>query len=194
MQQPSPELLRRATAGDAGALEEVLRLSHGPVFSYLRRLVDDNGHAEDLAQEVLLRVAQGLAGFRGEARFTTWLFQIARHAAMDHLRRREAAAIGGPAEIEALLRCDPGMEGLEEAALLRACIGLLNEDLRSALVLRDMLGFKYEEIAEILQVTLATVKWRIFTAREQVQRSYRGAAGAERPSTLGGHFFGGTGS
>ena len=68
------------------------------------------------------------------------------------------------------------VEDFEDAEILWSCIGALNADLRSALLLRDLLGFTYREIAEILDTTLATVKWRIFQARAQVQSSYREAS------------------
>jgi RNA polymerase sigma-70 factor (ECF subfamily) len=143
-----------------------------PVAAYLARLVGDADEAEDLTQEVFLRMARGLSGFAHRAAFTTWLFQIARNVGVDALRRREAgrAVLASCVDNPAASRSN--VEDFEEAEILWSCIGALNADLRSALLLRDLLGFTYREIAEILDTTLATVKWRIFQARARVQSSY----------------------
>ncbi|GAB4255227.1 MAG: sigma-70 family RNA polymerase sigma factor [Thermoleophilia bacterium] len=179
MREPSADELRRAAAGDERMLDDLVRAYYGPVYNYLYRLVGDAGEAEDLAQEVFLRMARRVGGFGGRARFSTWLFQIARNAGIDHLRRREAERARLPAVLEPLRSSRDAVGEYEEAQLVWSCIGTLNEDLRSALLLRDLLGFSYREIAEILESTLATVKWRIYAAREQVQERYRAVTAAE---------------
>ncbi len=93
MEEPDPVLLRAATAGDLDAFEALVRLYQQPVWRFLCHLVRDPGLAEDLAQETFLRAYRNLAGFAHQSRFSTWLFQIARNAGIDALRR----ATGGPA-------------------------------------------------------------------------------------------------
>src|SRR3978361_547299 len=88
--QPDIELLRRAQKGDHAAFCEIMDAYEGPVFNYvLRMLAGDRALAEDLSQEVFLRVYQGLPGFNLRCRFTTWLFQVAKHRVLDELRARE---------------------------------------------------------------------------------------------------------
>lgn len=165
MQQPNDDDLGRAARGERAALEELVGEYYRPVAAYLARLVDDADEAQDLTQEVFLRMARGLSGFERRAAFTTWLFQIARNVGVDALRRREAINAVIASCVDNPVASRSGVEELEDSEILWSCIGALNVDLRSALLLRDLLGFTYREIAEILDTTLATVKWRIFQAR-----------------------------
>src|SRR6266496_3163201 len=82
------ELLAACRRGDREAFEEVVRRTHRHVYTQALRLVGDPQEAEDVAQEAYLRVYRGLAGFRGDAQFETWLYRIVANAAMSHLRRR----------------------------------------------------------------------------------------------------------
>lgn len=177
MEQPSPKVVRRAAQGEESALDALVRCYYGPIQGYLERVVGDVSDAQDLTQEVFLRMARGLPGFEGKAKFTTWLFQIAKNLGIDHLRRRE---IEWAPEYRVTERPVPETvheHGFEEHELLWECIGRLDADLKSAIVLRDVYGFTYKEIAEIVDATLSTVKWRIYRAREQVHSAYKAASG-----------------
>src|SRR6266536_2393026 len=85
----SPELLAACRRGDPRAFEEVVRATHRQVYTQALRLVRDRQDAEDVAQEAYLRVFRGLAGFRGEAQFETWLYRIVANTAMSYLRKRQ---------------------------------------------------------------------------------------------------------
>ena len=172
VEQPTDEDLKRAALGERIALERLVGEYYRPVAAYLARLVGDADDAEDLTQEVFLRMARGLSGFAHRAAFTTWLFQIARNVGVDALRRREADRAVLASRVDHPVASRSNVDDFEDAEILWSCIGALNADLRSALLLRDLLGFTYREIAEILDATLATVKWRIFQARTRVQASY----------------------
>ncbi|GAB4254175.1 MAG: sigma-70 family RNA polymerase sigma factor [Thermoleophilia bacterium] len=174
MEQPSLEQVRRATEGDASAIEQIVRMYYGPILQYLHRFVGDLSDAEDLAQEVFLRMARNLSGFDGRCRFSTWLFQIAKNAGIDCLRRRETERQNRYSGEQGIVLADQRdvIAEVEDAQVLWQSIGCLNDDLRAALLLRDLMGFQYQEIAEILGCTLATVKWRIYEARARVQRRY----------------------
>src|SRR3954447_23003818 len=167
--QPDIALLQRAQRGDEQAFSAIVRLYQTTVFNYVLRVVSgDRALAEDLTQEVFLRVYQGLPGFNLRCRFTTWLFQVAKHRVLDELRARERR--GRPAvDIDsvpnALVAHDPEIRMEEMDAVFRA-IGALNTDLKMALLLRDIVGLSYAEIAESLEISLATTKWRIYKARE----------------------------
>jgi RNA polymerase sigma-70 factor, ECF subfamily len=169
--QPDPIVLRRAQNGDERAFAEILRSYETPVFNYVLRLTDDRGLAEELTQEVFLRVFRGLPRFSGRSKFTTWLFQVAKNRVLDELRARErrpraSVTIDDVVTLEVL---DPPVEEGETIEAVWRAVQRLNPDLKMALLLRDVVGMPYNEIADSLEITLATVKWRIFKAREEVQ-------------------------
>ena len=141
------------------------------MYNYVLRLVGDRSQAEDLTQEVFLRVFQGLPRFSLRSKFTTWLFQVTKNRVLDELRARErrpGASINlddaPPLEV-----VDQPFERVEAIDALWRAIEGLPVDLKMALLLRDVVGLSYNEIADSLEVTLATVKWRIWKAREEVQ-------------------------
>jgi RNA polymerase sigma-70 factor, ECF subfamily len=170
--QPDLGVLRKAQRGDERAFSLILRAYETPVFNYVLRLVGgDRALAEDLTQEVFLRVFQGLPKFSLRSKFTTWLFQVTKNRVLDELRASELrpralVAIDDIAPLEVL---DAPVERLEEIDALWRSVENLSTDLKMALLLRDVVGLSYTEIADSLEVTLATVKWRIYKAREEVQ-------------------------
>jgi RNA polymerase sigma-70 factor (ECF subfamily) len=170
--QPDLGVLRKAQRGDERAFSLILRAYETPVFNYVLRLVGgDRALAEDLTQEVFLRVFQGLPKFSLRSKFTTWLFQVTKNRVLDELRASERrpralVAIDDIAPLEVL---DAPIERLEEIDSLWRAVEDLSTDLKMALLLRDVVGLSYTEIADSLEVTLATVKWRIYKAREEVQ-------------------------
>jgi RNA polymerase sigma-70 factor (ECF subfamily) len=170
--QLDDEVVRRAQRGDRDAFELLVRTYQVPLFNHVFRLVGDRGLAEDLTQDVFVRVFEKLPGFSFKSRFTTWLFQVASNRVVDELRARERRP--RPAELHSddlLGVVDPPREHAETIDAIWQAVGDLNLDLKTALLLRDVAGFSYDEIAETLHVTLATVKWRIYKAREEVQRA-----------------------
>jgi RNA polymerase sigma-70 factor, ECF subfamily len=169
--QPDLSILRKAQRGDERAFAIIVRSYETPVFNYVLRMVGDRALAEDLTQEVFLRVYQGLPNFSLRSRFTTWMFQVTKNRVLDELRAverrpRTVVAIEDAPSLEVL---DTPLENLEEMDALWRSINDLSVDLRMALLLRDVVGLSYTEIADSLEITLATVKWRIYKAREEVQ-------------------------
>jgi RNA polymerase sigma-70 factor, ECF subfamily len=169
--QPDLGVLRKAQRGDERAFSLIVRSYETPVFNYVLRLVGDRTLAEDLTQEVFLRVFQGLPGFSLRSKFTTWLFQVTKNRVLDELRANErrprsVCAVEDAPQLEVL---DQPMERLEAIDALWRAVEALNVDLKMALLLRDIVGLAYTEIADALEITLATVKWRIYKAREEVQ-------------------------
>ena len=142
-----------------------------PVFNYVLRLVGDRSLAEDLTQEVFLRVYQGLPKFSLRSKFTTWMFQVTKNRVLDELRaieRRPRATVALD-DIPPLEVVDAPFERVEAIDAVWRAIEALNVDLKMALLLRDVVGLSYTEIGDSLEITLATVKWRIYKAREEVQ-------------------------
>ena len=170
--QPDLGILRKAQKGDERAFSILVRAYETPVFNYVLRLVGDRALAEDLTQEVFLRVYQGLPKFSLRCRFTTWLFQVTKNRVLDELRAQRAPpARGHRARGRAgASRCStPRPSGSRRSTRSGAPSTSLNVDLKMALLLRDVVGLSYTEIADSLEITLATVKWRIYKAREEVQ-------------------------
>jgi RNA polymerase sigma-70 factor, ECF subfamily len=173
LSQPDFDVLRKAQRGDERAFRIILTAYETPVFNYVLRMVGERALAEDLTQEIFLRIYQGLPGFSLRCRFTTWLFQVAKNRVLDELRARERKPQGVVPldDIPPLEVVDAPPERVEAIDAVWRAVALLNADLKMALLLRDIVGLSYIEIADSLEITLATVKWRIFKAREEVQLS-----------------------
>jgi RNA polymerase sigma-70 factor, ECF subfamily len=171
LEQPDPGVLRKAQTGDEQAFSVIVRAYERPVYNYVLRLVGDRTLAEDLTQEVFLRVYQGLPGFSLRSRFTTWLFQVTKNRVLDEMRAKERRprAIVCIDDVPPLEVVDQPFERTEAIDVLWRSVQELNVDLKMALLLRDVVGLSYSEIADALEITLATVKWRIYKAREEVQ-------------------------
>jgi RNA polymerase sigma-70 factor (ECF subfamily) len=173
IEQPDIAVIRRAQRGDERAFTLIVRAYEAPVFNYVLRMVGNRTLAEDLTQDVFLRVFQGLRGYSLRARFTTWLFQVAKNRVVDELRSverrpRSLMTIDDAPRLEVV---DAPIERSEAITALWRGVEALSPDLKEALLLRDIAGFSYNEIADTLDVTLATVKWRIFKARDEVQQA-----------------------
>jgi RNA polymerase sigma-70 factor (ECF subfamily) len=169
--QPDFGVLRKAQRGDERAFSLIVRAYEVPVFNYVLRLVGDRALAEDLTQEVFIRVFQGLPKFSLRSKFTTWLFQVTKNRVLDELRasERRPRALVALDDAPPLEVVDAPVEQVETIDALWVAVDDLNPDLKMALLLRDVVGLSYNEIADSLETTLATVKWRIFKAREEVQ-------------------------
>jgi len=169
--QPDPGVLRKAQRGDERAFTLIVRAYETPVYNYVLRLVGDRALAEDLTQEVFLRVFQGLPKFSLRSKFTTWLFQVTKNRVLDELRASERRPRLSVAldDIPPLEVVDAPLENVEAMDAVWRSVGDLTPDLKMALLLRDVVGLSYTEIADSLEITLATVKWRIYKAREEVQ-------------------------
>ena len=169
--QPDHGVLRKAQRGDERAFSIIVRAYQVPVYNYVLRMVGDRTLAEDLTQEVFLRVFQGLPRFSLRSKFTTWLFQVTKNRVLDELRatERRPRAVVDLDDIPPLEVLDAPFERLEAIDAVWRAVEQLSVDLKMALLLRDVVGLSYSEIADSLEVTLATVKWRIWKAREDVQ-------------------------
>jgi len=169
--QPDFGILRKAQQGDERAFSIIVRTYETPVYNYVLRLTGDKALAEDLTQEVFLRVFQGLPRFSLRCKFTTWLFQVTKNRVLDELRAKERRPLASVNidDVPPLEVVDQPVERVEAIDALWRAINDLSVDLKMALLLRDVVGLSYNEIADSLEITLATVKWRIFKAREEVQ-------------------------
>lgn len=179
------EVVIRARTGEDAAYRELVRRYERPVFSLVFRMVRNRELAEDLSQETFIKVLNALDSYRPEFKFSSWVFKIANNAAIDHLRRRELDTLsieGSPhaetpqmIEATALQLGERGETALEEVenkelgGEIERAIAKLRPEYRTCILLRHVEGRPYEEIAEILNLPLGTVKTYIHRARNELR-------------------------
>jgi RNA polymerase sigma-70 factor (ECF subfamily) len=179
------EVVLAARAGREAAYRELIRRYERPIFALLFRMVRDRELAEDLAQETFIKALNAIESYRPEFKFSSWIFKIANNAAIDHLRRRELDTLsldGSPhAETPEAMQATAlqigarqespldAVEAKELGGAIEAAIGRLRPEYRSCILLRHVEGRAYEEIAEILDLPLGTVKTYIHRARNELR-------------------------
>ncbi len=164
----------RARGGDFDAFDALVR-EHGPaVYRVALRMLGDPADAEDAAQDAFLQAWRGLRSFRGQSRFTTWMYRIVTNRCLDELARRRATE---PLEEDSPSE-RPGPEQVvvarSEFAILRRAVDDLTPEQRVTLVLREFEGCTYEEIAEVLGISVSAVKSRLHRARVEVLEAMQG--------------------
>jgi RNA polymerase sigma-70 factor (ECF subfamily) len=171
-------LVEAAAAGDREAFDQLVRRYQGTVVNLARSLTGGSIDAEDIAQEVFVRAWRSLSGFRGESSFRTWLHRIALNVISSHHGRlaRARRFFQSPATDDPELnpiQVMPDKADLEANILQRDAIdkalAALPEELRAAVVLRDVQGLDYREIADTLRVPMGTVESRIFRGRQRLR-------------------------
>ena len=169
-------LIERFRRGDADAFTDLVRPWHRRLAGYLARICGDATHADDLLQETLIRVWRGLRSYDDRKRFASWLFTIAHHVTIDHLRRRARAAHEAADVIPDLaLPTDPSGELMaqELGRLLADAVERLPEKQRRVFLLRQHGTLKFREIAELTGEPLSTVLGHMSYATEKLQRVVR---------------------
>jgi len=168
-----PGLLARLRAGDPRAFEELVIGYQHRVFGVALRMLGNRAEAEEIAQEVFLRAHRAVADFRGEARLGTWLYGIASRLCLNRLASPDRRMARGDALLADVTATTPDaaaeLERAELDAALRTAIAELPEERRLVLVLRDVEGLSYEQIAEALAVDPGTVRSRLHRARMQLK-------------------------
>lgn len=180
------EVVLLARGGQERAYRELVRRYERPIFSLLYRMVRDRELAEDLSQETFVKALNAIESYRPEYKFSSWLFKIANNAAIDHLRRRELDTLsleGSPhavtpdaMEATALQIGDRAenpldiVEAKELGGEIERAIAQLRPEYRACILLRHVDGRAYEEIAEMLDLPLGTVKTYIHRARNELRR------------------------
>ena len=185
-------LIERARTGDTRAFEDLARREERALYRHALRIVGTTSDAEDVVQDALFSAWRSIASFQGLS-FRAWLFRIATNRALDHLRsrKRRPELPLEPPEDEDVTWAEPAAPGpdltqlasdREALAVVEAALEILPADQRTALLLRDIEGFAYEEIAVITSVEIGTVKSRIHRGRLAVRnalvaRGWRGPDG-----------------
>ncbi|MBF0161652.1 MAG: sigma-70 family RNA polymerase sigma factor [Magnetococcales bacterium] len=181
-------VIDRVLAGEQKAFELLVRQYQGKVISVIARMVDDPDKVRDLAQETWIKAYRSLPGFRGEAAFFTWLFRIATNTTKNHwLARRESLPLSSLEEEDGTEYVPPQLRDHEtpERLLLRkemlenvqSAMDALVPNMKQAILLRDVRGLSYEEIAQELGCPVGTVRSRIFRGRQEIAQRMQGYLG-----------------
>lgn len=165
--EPHPQVVARARRGDADAFETLVRSYQGDIWRLCFHLLGNSSMADDVTQDAFVRAFRFMHRYRGDSKFSTWLFSIARNCALDEIRRNQRrrkiadVMVAQPARAE--VRTELGIE-------VREAVMGLPMDLREPLVMIDILGQSYAEVAESMDVPVGTVKSRVHRARDVVAR------------------------
>ena len=168
-------LIKRAQAGDAAALEALLKRHAPDVTRIAHRLLGPSADLEDVVQEALFQVARALPRFEQRSKLSTWLYRVVANVVRMHLRHkaaRPALELTEPSQIEQRVAVSATPEQRaqqsDDVRALYACLDTLSEKKRSVLVLHDLEGLAAAEIAEVLEIPLLTVRTRLFYARKEL--------------------------
>jgi RNA polymerase sigma-70 factor, ECF subfamily len=165
------ELVARCRAGDEGAFQELVDRHKDLVFALIARTVQDRSRAEDLAQDVFLRVHRGLPYFRGEARLSTWIYRIVANVCLqDHGHAPKTTPLEEERHAQSWSAADRQFTDLEVRDRLEKAIARLPANYRLLIAAHYLRGVRYEELAEALQLPLGTVKTQLYRAKQQLRR------------------------
>ena len=171
------ELVRLARRGDPDAFEQLMTTHESKMYAVALRMCGNREDAQDCLQEAMIRIYKALQSFKSQSSFATWAYRITMNTCLDDLRRRKVRT---SASLDAMLETGwspsdeedtPEHHALrsEQRRAIERVIAALPEDMRSAVVLRDVQGFSYEEIAKILDTNVGTIKSRISRSRMKLR-------------------------
>ena len=177
MEYNEQKLIERASGGDPSAFNQLMAAHEKRMYAVALRMFANREDAQDCLQEAMLRVYRAIGGFKGQSSFSTWVYRITMNTCLDEMRRKKNKQA---ASLDGLL--DQGWAPADESNMpekqavkselrreIQSAIRDLPEDMRSAVVLRDIQGMAYDEIAQVLDVNVGTVKSRISRAREKLR-------------------------
>ena len=179
-------LVKKSQSGDVESFELLISSYDKRAYNIAYRVMGNEEDAKDMAQEALLRVFKSIKDFKGQSSFSTWLYRIVTNVCLDELRRRKNEKY---VSMDSTIQTDSGelhmelcsdketpeivYERVEQRELIKRAISELNEDYKSVIVLRDIQGFSYEEISNMLDCSLGTVKSRINRARNMLREKLK---------------------
>jgi len=177
MPQEEALLIKRAQSSDAAALEALLKLYEKRVYNIAYRYMNNEADAYDMAQEALIKVYRGIRSFKGQSAFSSWVYRLTVNTCLDGLRKRRKVPlsldhvleIGASLEagvVDSPEQCALSMENAED---IQRAINSLSDDHRQVVILRDINGLTYEEIAYSLDISIGTVKSRLNRGRQRLR-------------------------
>lgn len=176
------ELVKRVQAGDKRAFDILVLKYQSRIINLISRYVSDHHAAMDVAQEAFIKAYKGLKNFRGDSAFYTWMYRIAINTAKNHLAStgrkmpeyavdaQEAEQFEGESGLKEYASPERVLMSEEIKETVHRAIEALPEDLKAAITLRELEGMSYEEIAEVMDCPIGTVRSRIFRAREAIDK------------------------
>ena len=192
MTRTDEELVARSIGGDVESFNQLVLRWERPIYALAYRVIGREEEARDVVQETFLRAFRGIGNFRGQAKFSSWVYRIALNLCRDWIRRErrapiqsapegvdliELAAEQGPVEsIETLVARNDMSKAVAEA------MALLPEEQRTAIVLKEYHGMTFQEIADLVGCPLSTVKTRLYQGLSVLRRELAKQAGAKRPT------------
>lgn len=178
---PDAALVRRVVGGELAAFEQLFRKYQTPIFNMVTRMVRGE-EAYDITQEVFLRAFKSVKNFRGDSKFSTWLYTIARHTCLNHLRHRNVLSEGS---LEEAQDDHPGNEPVDETMnvarisevrelqrVVDEVLATLPAEPRMLLILRDFEQLSYDEISQVTQLSIVNVKSKIHRARQAFKKRF----------------------
>ncbi len=174
--QPDSDVIRQIQSGDDSAFDELMGRYKRPVVNFIFRMLGNADDADDVAQEVFVRVYRKLDTYRPETKFSTWLFALARNAAIDRLRwraRHPTEPIDPESPLPAETNTAEDVSAREIGALITAAVSELPEDQRTVLVLAEYQGMSHAEIATVMRCSEKSVESRLYRARQTLRRGLR---------------------
>jgi RNA polymerase sigma-70 factor (ECF subfamily) len=186
---PDLELVKRCQNGDTNAFDALVTKYRGRVYAMTYHLVQNESDAWDLAQDAFIKAWRAIGGFKADSSFYTWLYRIAHNVSYDWLRKKKiqgdgefddnrtdhAVAAGAETVPQAAARPDRQLQNAELGSRIQAAIARLSPDHRQAILLKEVEGLQYHEIAEVMQCSLGTVMSRLFYARKKLQEMLKDA-------------------
>ncbi|MFY9176062.1 MAG: sigma-70 family RNA polymerase sigma factor [Caldicoprobacterales bacterium] len=176
------QLVEKSMDGDLDAFEELVLLFDKKIYNYCLRMTNNYSDAEDLAQEVFLKVYRNLKNFRKDSKFSTWIYRIAYNTCIDNYRKKRLKLLSLSKIDDDQQEIDiPSPEPLpeeqvissEKYRLIKECIADLKPRYKSAIILRDIQNYSYKEIAEILDIPIGTVKSDINRGRALLRKALK---------------------
>jgi len=177
MPQEEALLIKRAQSSDAAALEALLKLYEKRVYNIAYRYMNNEADAYDMAQEALIKVYRGIRSFKGQSAFSSWVYRLTVNTCLDGLRKRRKV----PLSLDHVLEIGASFEAgvgdspeqcalsMENAEDIQRAINSLSDDHRQVVILRDINGLTYEEIAYSLDISIGTVKSRLNRGRQRLR-------------------------
>jgi len=175
------KLISRAAKGDASAFNELLGIHEKRMYAVCLRMCANHEDAQDCLQESMLRIFRSISSFKGQSSFSTWVYRVTMNTCLDELRKKKNRQT---TSLDGLL--DSGWSPSDDfdtpehhtiageaKSAIRSAISELPDDMRSAVVLRDIEGFSYEEISGMLGINVGTIKSRISRGREKLREKIR---------------------
>lgn len=181
MENQELKWIERASRGDAAAFNRLMEMHERRMYAVALRICGNREDAQDCLQEAMLRVYRSISGFKGQSSFGTWVYRITMNTCLDELRRKKNRQ---NTSLDSLLdqgwspsdvSNSPEKHALQSEArkCLHNAIRELPEDMRSAIILRDIHGLPYDEIAKVLDINVGTIKSRISRGREKLREKLK---------------------